>query len=60
MEGNKSVRERRPMERKLERLKGWMEEREEEVRTIIEGDFNARTGEDGVGGGGRAGRRGKK
>jgi len=34
------------IERKLEGLKGWMEIDEEEVRTIIGGDFNARTGEE--------------
>lgn len=35
------------MERKLEGLKGWMEEREKGVKTIIGGDFKARTGEEG-------------
>lgn len=36
------------MERKLQRMRGWMEEREESLNTIIGGDFNARTGEGGV------------
>lgn len=35
------------MKEKMESLKDWMEEREEGVRTIIGGDFNARTGEEG-------------
>lgn len=30
------------MERKLEVMRDWMEEEEEEKRTIIGGDFNAR------------------
>jgi len=32
------------MEKKLEQLKKWMEEWKEGVKTIIEEDFNARTG----------------
>lgn len=35
------------MERRMEGLKEWMEEREMDRRTIIGGDFNARTGEEG-------------
>ena len=34
---------------KLEELKEWTEEREEGVRMVIEGDFNARTGTEGGG-----------
>lgn len=37
------------LEEKLETLREWMESREEGVRVLIRGDFNARTGE--VGGG---------
>lgn len=36
------------MERKLQRMRGWMEEREEGSNTIRGEDFNARTGEGGV------------
>ncbi|KMQ82956.1 hypothetical protein RF55_21355 [Lasius niger] len=35
------------MEKKLESLKDWIEEKDVGVRTIIGGDFNARTGEEG-------------
>jgi len=35
------------MERKLEGLKEWMEEKERGVRTLIGGDFNARSGDEG-------------
>lgn len=35
------------IERKMEGLKEWVEEREMDRRTIIGGDFNARTGEEG-------------
>ena len=35
------------LQRKLEELKEWMEEREEGVRMVIGGDFNARTGGEG-------------
>lgn len=35
------------LERKLEGIRKWMEEEEEEVRTLIGGDFNARTREEG-------------
>lgn len=44
------------IEKKLEGLKKWMESREEGVRTIFGGDFNARTGREGgreIGGEGR-------
>jgi len=37
----------RDLERKLEELKEWMDEREKGVKTIIGGDFNARTGVEG-------------
>jgi len=35
------------MERKLEGLKEWLEEKERGVRTLIGGDFNARSGDEG-------------
>ncbi|KAL6268205.1 hypothetical protein P5V15_001315 [Pogonomyrmex californicus] len=35
------------MERKLEELADWVEGRRDGMRTIIRGDFNARTGEEG-------------
>jgi len=35
------------MEEKLERLEEWMEDKEERERSIIGGDFNARTGNKG-------------
>jgi len=35
------------MEKKLEELRGWMEEKEEGVKTIIGGDFNTRTEREG-------------
>lgn len=35
------------VERKLEEMREWIEGREERVRMIFEGDFNARTGEEG-------------
>ena len=43
---------REDIERKLEVLKEWWEEQEEEVWTVIGGDFNARTGNLGRGEGG--------
>ncbi|KMQ92890.1 hypothetical protein RF55_7066 [Lasius niger] len=47
------------LERKLERLRDWVERKEEGGRVLIEGDFNTRTGEgSGIGGGG--GRKGRK
>lgn len=45
------------MGKKLEGIRDWMEEGEEGVRTIIGGDFNARTGE--KGGWGQAEERGE-
>lgn len=39
----------RDREEKLQCLRGWMEEREKVGRTLIGGDFNARTGEKGGG-----------
>jgi len=35
------------MERKLEELREWMEGKERGVRTLIGGDFNARSGDEG-------------
>lgn len=35
------------LESKLEKLREWLEGREDGIRTIIGGDFKARTGEDG-------------
>lgn len=35
------------MKRKLQNLRGWMEEKEEGILTIIGGDFNAQTEEKG-------------
>lgn len=35
------------LDKKLEGIKGWMEEGEVGVKTIIRGDFNARTEEEG-------------
>jgi len=40
------------MERKLEVMKGWLEEQREDQWTLIGGDFNARTGSLGGGKGG--------
>jgi len=51
------------MKKKLEELKEWMKEREEGVKTIIEGDFKARTRREGggeYGGRRRRGREGKE
>lgn len=44
------------MERKLEELREWMEEKDKGMKTIIGGDFNAWTGSRGGYGGGRGGR----
>lgn len=38
---------KRDMERKLEELADWVEGRGDGLRTIIEGDFNTRTGKEG-------------
>lgn len=35
------------LESKLEMLKEWIQEKEERVRVVIEGDFNAKTGREG-------------
>lgn len=35
------------LESKLEMLKEWIQEKEERVRVVIGGDFNARTGREG-------------
>lgn len=37
------------MERKLEELREWMEEKKDGMRTLFRGDFNARTGKEGGG-----------
>lgn len=35
----------RDLEKKIDLLKDWIEEKERKIKTIISGDFNTRTGE---------------